>query len=306
MGRIIKLLLKPVVEIRIWWDYVQVEMFARKAHIRNADNLFCTARLRDAISARNAHISAAVLVQFAAPIDELTIARQAAHTVRLDAETKLAILTRQYKPELDALYDNLNYHNSEMADIKNSLNGAHSDLSASNDKRANWYDRASGKGYFTNRGRKLPKTSFFGQNTAEREAIETECAKAGDRIGYWKDQRDEMNRHIDSIKSSISAVKTARDEMYELKNSGYDRRLLSATIKHMTDQADELERQIDDLIAKREQFIRSERAPIDALQADIDQIVANRARFISEFKGAEAKQIRKHAHRAEWLTQRNQ
>jgi hypothetical protein len=290
-----------VTEIRIRCDRVRYDKTARKAHIADADRIFSTTSQERAIAERNSFIRKSVQVQFLTPISELTAAKHAAQHVLDDATEKLAILTRHYKPEIDALYAQLAVHYSQIGEIKDRINGAFHDLNSAKSELDAWYRRASGKGIFTNRGRALPQSALFGQDIAQRDALKEKRSAAGRSIDHWRNQRAEIYREIESVKSQISDLKAARNTMYELKKSGFDCRLLNETAKNMGDEIAQLGQQINDLLAEKERYMRAERVHVDALQAEIQKINANRDRFIDEFDTTGAKNTRKRTHRAAWL-----
>lgn len=305
MPAIFNLIAKLIAGFRIRWDYPGFEREARQAHLLDADRKYDTSSLTNDIAVRTAEFESSARLNFTEPSNDLIVSRNAAQSVREEAERKLRTLNRQYESEIDALSAELKELFAWLKTINNELSSAFRNREATKKELDAWYSRASGKSLFTHRDRKLPQNSFFGQNIAQKDRLKAKHLEAGVEIGNWKDQRQRMYDKINSVKSNIACVKAAREEMYQLLNSGFDHRLLVETINNMTEQAGQLGEQIAEFAAAKARFLAAELAPLAKLRAEIAAINSDKAKYIAEFDAPEAKQRRASAHRADWLVRHN-
>ena len=166
-----------------------------------------------------------------------------------EASAVFTVLTRDYKSELDEVYQEkellLNQKRSlyeQLGSVKVRLSSAHDEKSRAYDRLnsaksdvSGWYNKSqSGFPLYGNKGQKIPKHSIFGQSHGDlsyaksgRDSAWSDVQSAKSRVGVLKGEKSRIGSDIGRLKSEIgfafdriTSLKAERQEAYELRKSG--------------------------------------------------------------------------------------
>ncbi len=130
---------------------------------------------------------------------------------------------------MDSAYAALNGIREELDECRKSLAGAYDDLKEAKENLDSWYSRAEGN-WFGNDGKKLPKHAFFGQDLSDRDHYKSERDSAARAVGRYKSERTSIERRLDEARARVKQIKGARQEMFDLKKAGFDKRIVTSAI----------------------------------------------------------------------------
>jgi hypothetical protein len=250
-------------------------------------------------------------------------------------ESLLRILTRNYKQDIDALYEEKNTLFSEKEELyasKNALSAqiqaAFSEKSAAhealNRRKASidsWYAKSDRTPWlFGNGGKKLPKNSLFGQSFSDLESLKSdrdsafeEVKRCVEAISDLKREQQRLGDLIGRINVSIGAlvedinqVKNERTRMFELKNEGVREGRIRAELRDFNESLINEQRGLASLVGESIAFITSEkhrRGVID-LEAQIQRLKDRKLSYLKEFDLDVNRELRVAQHRQNWLKER--
>lgn len=322
-------------ELRISMDFKRQEMLSWEKHKQIADERFSTAKLRREISDLLARIESDAAQHFDNNIsrhETLLIARKSERTRKKEA---LAMLTRNYKARLDALYaskqallDEKRGLLAERDSLRNPLkhaflekDEAYCELNSAKEDIARWYRNSERTPWlFGNGGKELPKHSFFGQSFGDLEgykacrdsAFEDVC-EAKETIGRIKAQQKKLSDQIHRIAervgdviNEISQTKTERSRMYALKKSGVTVDSLNVAIGTLNSAIRRTELDITKLKDDRLEHVEQGKTfmGVRAKEDEIERIEDQKEMFLAEFDKPESTVRRAEAHRKAWFESR--
>lgn len=288
-------------DARIAVDYFGYERAQRKKWIEAAERKFSTAdvemRMRSAVAALMDDAAEA----FDMPVQQLKSQQESDYKVIADANRKLGILSRNYGAELDQAYAARDDARREMEACRPKLSSAYDDLNVARKQLDDWYARAE-RNWFGNAGKKLPSHSFIGQDLHDRDRYKSERDQAAQKIGRLKRERDACAHRIKTANDNIHRIKGERQVMFQLKEQGFDRRLVEAAIENATHWLEQYQAKITRLKQERESFFTREQEVrgIKRLEEQIRQLEQACKARIQEFDSKWMSEQRKATHRVQW------
>jgi len=298
-------LINLVQDARIAFAYLSYERECKKQWVADAERTYSAAQVEQDIKARMAEPMGHVSYEFDAPISDLESKRNNVRRVVSEAKGKLAILERDYKSELDSAYQTMNATRDELAECRGKLASAYDDLSSAKRSLDSWYSRAEGN-WFGNAGEKLPKHSFFGQDLSDRDRYKSERDSAAYAIGRYKSARSSIEHRVDEARATVKRIKDARQEMFDLKKAGFDKRIVTSAINSGTNDLRAIGEEIAQLAKSRDDYVHQAKLSLGvyALEKEIERLTREKGARIKAFDSEPVILDRKAKHREEWLAAR--
>ena len=298
-------LINLATDMRIAYAYSDYETQCRKRWVAEAQRTFSTASLEQEVEARMAEPMRQVSAAYTQPIQELESSRDGMRKVVAAGQQKLAILTRDYRAELEAAYNELKQAKEDLAECRRNLSGAWDDFHSARQSLDAWYARAEGN-WFGNGGRELPRHSFFGQDLADRDFHKSERDSAARAIDEYKEQRAKMERRHKDAYAKVQRVKAARQAMFDLRKAGFDRRIVRSEIVDGNRRIASAGKDIARLAEARDRYLQQARRSLGIadLEKKIQRLRDECDARIQAFDDDASVAERKATHRAEWLKAR--
>ena len=290
---------------RIAWVYLGYEQECRKLWIAEAERKFSTAELAREIRVRMDEPQRHVEAAFDDPIQALEAKSKNIADVISEAERKLAILQRDYRSKLDAAYNVLNDARAQLTECRKTLAEAYDDLAEAKQKLDRWYSRAEGK-WFGNAGKKLPTRAIFGQDLRDRDRYKSERDSAARAINGYKHERSRLERRLNDARGTVGQIKGARQLMINLKKQGFDKRLVTGTIRTGQAELQAMGVEIADLAQAREAYLRKARTTlgVEKLERRLANLRQKKVERIAAFDDKAEVAARRARHREAWLAER--
>ena len=289
-------------DMRIAMSSPAFEAAARSAHIATAVHRYCTLDIEREITRLMETPRQEMQNRYLGPIKQLrsTISRLRAE--RAAHRENIRLLDRSYKSELDPLYAELTEPRDRIKTLLSEKSAAHDDMAQARADIDSWYSSSSGT-FFGNGGKKLPSHSLFGQSFGDldgykedRDTAYCEIEHCGNEIGAAKARTDQLRKEIASIKAD-------RQRMYELRKQG----LSSAPLKRTAHDIEKRIWQFEYELSKKDVEMAAfreaarHRTGVVVLEQDIEKVIAKREEFIRTFDQACARTERQLLHRGAWL-----
>lgn len=291
---------------RIAFAYIGYERECKKQWVADAERHYSTAQVEQEIARRMAEPLRHVASAFDAPICDLEAKRQNVARVVAEARDKLVILERDYKYELDSAYAAMNETREELNACRQNLSHAYDELNSAKRSLDSWYSRAEGN-WFGNGKRKLPKHAFFGQDLSDRDLYKSQRDSAAHAVGRYKSERSSIEQRLDSARASVQRIKHARQAMFDLKKSGFDKRIVTSAINNGNADLQSIDAEIANLQQERTSYIHQAKDSLGvfALENELTRLNLEKETRIKAFDSEAMVVERKAKHRAEWLAGRD-
>lgn len=290
---------------RIAYAYLGYERECKKQWVADADRTYSTTHIEQDIKNRMADPQCHVASTFDASIRDLESTRENIQRVISEAKEKLAILERDYKSELDAAYKIQNEASEALAECRRKLSSAFDDLNSAKSILSSWYSRAEGN-WLGNGGKQLPKHAFFGQDLSDRDRYKSRRDSASSDVGRYRSERSSIASRLENARATVKRIKDARQEMFDLKKAGFDKRIVTSVINRGNNDLRSTDDEIAELGKSRYDYIdraKRERG-IYALEDEIGRLLQEKVTCIKAFDSESAVLERKAKHRAVWLEAR--
>lgn len=322
-------------DTRIKFDYPRYEKEQMAAHRAEADRRFDIGQLQIEVSAIKHQAGLAGDQQFSA---EITSLRQQIAVLEQEINRNrghLALLERDYKPELDDLYSRkkllLETKEQLLAEIRrlqaersqahNDQKEAYEDLEDSKDDVDRWYTKSERTPWlFGNSGRKIPNHSIFGQSFGDLESAKSrrgdavhEIAECKNRIDDIKErqannkrERELNHAEIDQVFKKIVAVQAARQQMFDLKNEGVRHGTVRQKLRECLSSQADLESRLLALEGLRSALVMQTeyRRGLREREAAIADLLTRKSQYMDQFHSEQSKAARQDHHRHQWLATR--
>jgi len=292
---------------RIAFAYAGYENECRKKWVANAERTYSAENIRRDIKGRLVGPMLYISNTFDAPIRVLQSELRKNTQALSDANAKLAILTRNYKAELDVAYEAMNATRGELDKCNQGLSDAYDDLKNAKRDLDSWYSRAEGN-WLGNGGKKLPKNALFGQDLGDRDRYKSRRDSAAREIGRYKAERSQLGNRFNEARDTVQRIKDARQNMFDLKKVGFDRRVVNAVINKQHSEVRSIEKQIAQLTNLRNEYLEKakDELGVNKLETEIVRLQQACQAQIEAFDSESETARRKAKHRAEWLSAHNQ
>lgn len=293
-------------DTRIAFAYSHYENECRKNWVDDAERMYSTENIRRDITARMVAPTLYVSTAFDAPIRLLEHELQNNAQVVSDAKAKLAVLTHDYKAELDRAYVTLNETREKLDLCNQSLSSSYDDLKNAKRDLDSWYSKAEGN-WFGNGGKKLPDHAFFGQDLSDRDRYKSRRDSAAQEISRYKAERSRLGERFNEARSAVQQIKDARQKMFDLKKAGFDKRLVNAVIDRGHGEARSIDKRVAQLTKSRSAYLEQakDELGVNKLEAEIRRLEQACQTQIRAFDSESATAVRKAKHREDWLAARD-
>lgn len=292
---------------RIAFAYTSYENECRKKWVANAERKYSAENIRRDIKGRLVEPMLYISNTFDAPIRALQRELQNNTQALSDAKAKLAILTRDYKADLEVAYGALNATREKLDKCNQGLSDAYDDLKKAKRDLDSWYSRAEGS-WLGNGGKKLPKHAFFGQDLGDRDRYKSRRDSAAREIGRYKAERSQLGERLNEARDTVQRIKDARQNMFDLKKAGFDRRVVNAVINRGHSEIRAIEKQIAQLTNSRNAYLEKakDELGVNKLETEIVRLQQACQAQIKAFDSEAETAGRKAKHREEWLSAHDQ
>jgi len=319
-------------ENRIQVDFPSYEAAKLQAHIAEANRCYDAGQLEKEVADIVKKCCSAANEKFSW---QRSAIEQEIYPIRNKIQGKrstLAFFERDYKNELNKLYEQKRFHleektvlinemkvlQKERLTAKESLNDAFDRLESAKDDIDSWYGKSErNQLFFGNGGKKLPNHSIFGQSFGDLEGYKDERDEAFSDIKNSKHELSSINdkksvnkRLLEQNKGSlnkvfeqIDATKTARQHMFDLKQQGVKYQVVKKELSDLLTRLSALNSRLNQLQSEWSVFIKQMeiRMGIDERKTIITEIKARKARFLDEFHTPQNIEARRVVHREKWL-----
>jgi hypothetical protein len=289
-------------DARIAFAYLGYERECKKQWVADAERTYSTTNIERNIKALMVEPLLHVASTFNAPIRDLESKRENIRCVVAEAKEKLAILDRDYKSELDVAYIVQNAASGELDECRRKLSSAYDELNSAKSSLDSWYSKAEGT-WFGNGGKKLPKSAFFGQDLSDRDHYKYRRDRAASEVGRYKSERSSIVSRLNDARATVKRIKEARQQMFDLKKAGFDKRVVTSAIKNGNHNLNAIGEEIAQFAKSRDNYIDQAKVSLGVygLEKEIERLRRDKETRIEEFDSEPAVLERKAKHRAEWL-----
>ena len=291
---------------RIAYSYLGYEIECKHKWVTNAELSYSTVSLEQNIKSLMSEPQRHVLSAYDAPIHDLESRKKSVCRVIAEAMEKLAMLERNYKTELDTAYEVQHEVSKALEECRQKLSCAYDDLNSAKSSLDAWYSRAEGC-WFGNGGKKLPKDALFGQDLSDRNYYKSRRDSAANDVGRYKSERASIVSRLDEARSRVKLIKEDRQKMFDLKNAGFDKRIVSSAINNGNIDLRFIDVSIAQLARSREEYLHQSKVSLGVykIEKEIERLQREKNAQIKSFDNECLEIERKAKHRAEWLAARN-
>lgn len=289
-------------DIRIAADFAKAEASALPACVAEAQARFPTADLELEVKALMAAIRTEEERRFGQESRSLAQRIGELQQDLTNRQAMLAALTRDYKAQLEALYEEMNRNKAKLTELYEEKDAAYSDLEEAQEDLDRWYGKSE-RTFFGNGGKPLPRHSLFGQSLGDRDDYKSDRDDAGERIGECREAIGELKARNQAIYETIQRVKRERQYMFDLKQQGHTRSRVERESIAVQQAHTQAETRLRQLGAEREALVRSEKTNrgVLVLEERVAELHRKRAAWVAAFKDPSTTAARRQAHRVQWL-----
>lgn len=216
--------------IRFEFAFRNYERSEKKARLAKAELEYSTVRLEEEIVQVNSQIEQEIKAQYATRRIQYVNNISDIKIELSQIELQLSILQRNYKSELQPIYDEFDEIKDDLQILYEAKKDAYDDLNTAKSLISSWYARSEGV-FFKNK-KQIPQKSFFGQTQDElvsykrrRDSAHYEIKTLSEKIAHLKSEKEDL-------RSSLVAIKQDRDVMYTLRNAGFNSKTLTVEAGH--------------------------------------------------------------------------
>ncbi|RYG88063.1 MAG: hypothetical protein EON59_05575 [Alphaproteobacteria bacterium] len=213
---------------------------------------------------------------------------------------KLAVFERNYKKEIDGLYQKLGEAKEELDELYEEKNEAHKAFNDAKSSVEYWYRMSNC--YLGNRGKEIPKSRIFGLSQNDLDHYKSEKSSAAKTIARVREEievtKDDKVRYF----TEITALKALRQRMFDLKTEGATASGLKSAISENGSSLSKREARLGAIEEERAAFLGQLRMAlgIPEREHDVQRIKTARQAFIQSFESGASVAKRKEQHRREW------
>lgn len=207
----------------------------------------------------------------------------------------------------------------ERSEAHKELDDAHGDLRKAKESIASWYAKSDRTPWLLgNGGKKLPSRSLFGQSFGDLEGYKADRARASndidackaaigrvaERQGANKSLQDENKKDLNRVFESITAVKEARQGMFDLKDQGVRRHRVESDLSDLLQQESSLKNDLNRLTNSMAELVKVQacRLGVEERERAVAELREKCSLFLAAFDAPEQRAARQQAHREWWLT----
>lgn len=324
-----------VQDARIDADFHRYETEQRVMYESTATRRFDTSQLECEIAdiRRSAELEGCAV--YGARIRDVEASIHAVQPTIKELRTRLELLTRDYRHELEVLYeertrllaakqaliDQMKALQEERSEAHVELDEAHAELRKAKAAIDGWYAKSDRPPWlFGNGGKRLPNRSLFGQSFGDLDGYNADRARACEEIGACKaavadvvgkqgankSHRDDNKNNLNQIVVSINAVKAARQQMFDLKDQGVRRHRVEEELSDLLREDASFHDDVNHLTSAMAELVRQQasRLGIEERRRAASELREKCSLFLAAFDAPEQRAARRQAHREWWLAGR--
>lgn len=274
--------------------FISHEREARRCHLINADSQFDIAGLKSKIAGIEKAIEREVKEKFDHKVSEIAAKEGHASSALATAEGNQRLLQRDFKTELAPLYDELERLKHELSGAYEEKSEAYERLSSAKNSLDSWYAK-SDRSFFGNKGKELPKYSFFGQSLSDRDYYKRQRDSAASDVSDAKSEIARLKGRKTEVGAQIGSIKQDRARMHELRDRGLNRKIAAENV-------DTCRSALADATLERQNILRAQscfatelaaRHQITELQDQLNTLKSEREAFLKVFSAQEQKAKRR-------------
>lgn len=210
---------------------IKHERSAHRRHRADADLHFDIFGLASEITKSEHAVEKEVNGEFGHKLSEAAAQEVHASSALTIAEDNQRLLQRDFKSELDPLYDELARLRQLLSEAYEEKSAAYERLSSAKSSLDSWYAK-SDRTFFGNKGKQLPEHAFFGQDLSDRDRHKGQRDSAASDLDDAKRNIARLKGRKSEVGAQIAIIKQDRARMHELR----DRRLNRKTAaEHVAD-----------------------------------------------------------------------
>ncbi|MEQ1514896.1 MAG: hypothetical protein ABL931_00235 [Usitatibacteraceae bacterium] len=217
--------------IKLEIAFIKNERDAHRNHLADADSRFDIAGFEAEITAIESAIEREVKTEFDTKTSAVAAKERHASSALALAESNQRLMKRDFKSELDPLYDELSRLKDNLSDAYERKSDAHKRLSSAKSSLNSWYAK-SDRNFFGNKGKKLPKHAFFGQDLSDRDSYKRQRDSAAYNLSAAQNEINRLKGRKRAITAMVGTIKQDRAQMQELRDSGLNRKLAAEHVAH--------------------------------------------------------------------------
>lgn len=289
-------------DARIAFAYPEYEHECRRLWVSEAERTYSTSHIEQNINERMAKPLQHALIAFDIPIRDFEARCNNIKRVLSEATENLKTLDRDYKSELEEAYKLQKEIREQLDECRKNLSNAYDDLNKAKRNLDSWYSRAEGN-WFGNGGNKLPNHSFFGQDLSDRNHYKSQRNIASSHVGRLKAERSTIGHRLQDSLALIRGIKGARQQMFDLKKAGFDKRIVTSAINAGNYELQNVNKNIVILTLSRDNYLRNAKNELGIFALE-NQIEWHRKELDARFKAFDIEEFvlkRKIKHRTIWL-----
>lgn len=322
-------------DLRVDWAFPRFEQLALTAHMAEAEWRFESSQLRTQVELIRSRAAEAAKEKFSEETNALERELdELAPRLKL-MQSHFAILTRDYKSEIDGLYkrkdaliaesqvlgQSMEDLQRERANAQENLSNAYAHLQHVKDGISSWHNESKRSQWlFGNKGKKLPKHAIFGQSFGDLDDLKAGRDRAARAIGECKatineiearkrrvwEERQEKKSAVAAVHTQIDAVKVARGHMFDLRGQGLNPSNVGDEIAELTHVDTDFRARRTKVQAETSKFIKAVEGDLGIRDREAEILAIGRAKdqFVSEFHTEERRAARRREHRDQWLKAR--
>ncbi len=321
-----------VQDVRIDADFPRYEFEQHGAHELVASRRFDTSQLEREIDAIRLAAEAEGRAAYAARICQSESSIDALRPAITRLRTQLEVLTRNYRQELDllyeekmnllkakqALFEQMKALQKERSEAQEELSAVYDDLKTVKSLIDSWYAKSERTPWlFGNGGERLPNRSLFGQSFGDLDGYKADRMRACEEVGTCKAAvaevagRQKTNKSLldgnkadlNRVFESIKTVKEARQRMFDIKDQGVRHHRVEAELSTWLQQEADLQNDLIRLTSAKVELVEQQafRLGIEERKQTMAELRKKRTDFLAAFDDPGNRTERQRTHRDAWL-----
>lgn len=280
--------------IQFEFAFQKHERSQKKAHLSNAEIRYSTAKLEDEVSQISAQIAQEIQAEYGARRNHLVNNINEAEFELSQIGVKLSICQRNYKGELQPIYDELEDIKEDLQSLHEAKTRAYSELNSAKSLISSWHTESDGY-FFGNRGKKIPQKSFFGQSLDDLQSYKRRRDNAHYEIGAFSDKIAHLKSEKEELRLSLGAIKQDRNIMNTLRNEGLNSKILTIEFDHKNARVNAMRKALTSLETKVHTVTLEKQKQYGLLdrREKIQSSIKRKSDFIASFFTDQAKSERR-------------
>lgn len=281
-------------------DFQRLERRRLQARKLEAAALFSVEEHENKIAVLSTQIDAEAEQQFEGFIRNNLIQREGLCARKAEQERRATLLHRDFKAELESLWDELHEIEERQRDTNSEKRAAHKSRKSAQSDIDWWYRKSDC--ILINRGKKIPQKSFLWQSHSDLDRAKARRESAYRRLRAAEAKLGDLSREWEDTHAEIERVKSAKQEARILRNEGVSLQTIAQQVSKLEKGIALSSSRISGLREQRHAFISEsrQRLGIVDLENEILRLREEHSRFLADFKAPDLVASRRQEHRIAW------